>query len=171
MEQMPNLPRAEHYEESDAEQMLRQEIFGRPPPLLARFYYGAEKDHEKTEAEGVPVYRDKLLVLIQVTGERDCMTSEVTEEHKKRFPREFALFQKSSKFIPVPLQALPQMTPAIREAMQEVGIRCVQDLVEKDVPGYLNKWKPCAQKLMLMHEFFDKPKPRLKLVEGQMIAA
>lgn len=170
---MPSLPRAESWQESAEQMEMRAQLYGAPPKLIVRFYVGASRDPVETEKAGAPVYREKVCALIQVPGEKDCITVDVTEEHVARYPREWELFQRSSqKPRAIPLEALPKMRPNIREALRELGIDCVQDLIAKDVPDYLKPWKTWAVHVYAIHEIANgKPKPRLKLVEGELVAA
>lgn len=143
-------------------QILAQKQIIPDPDLLVRFYVGAEKSGK--DEDGAPVYREKLCVLVQVKGDKDSITQEVTEEHIQRFPREWELFKRLSANPPIiPLMALPKMRPNIARALEELGIRSVQELNSKDVPGYLNKWKLWARYIVALHEQADSPKPRLRV--------
>ena len=171
MEDALNLPQ-NTYAESDENRIFREEVFGKPPPVVARFYMGAVKDEDASKEAGAPVYVDTPMVLVNVAGERDCMTSRVDDERKRQFPKEWAYFAKaSSQAIPIPLEALPKMTPAIKAAFVELGIKSVQSLAESEAPGYLAQWKPWALRILSLHEYADKPKPKFKLVDGKMVAA
>ncbi len=159
-------------QESQEEQFLRKGVYGDAPKLIAHFYIGAERDHEKSTEAGAPVYREKICVLVQVPGERDSITQDVTDEHIQKYQMEWQRFTKlSGRGMQIPLSALPKMRPNILKAFDELGIKTVKDLAEKEVPGYLNQWKPWALKILSVHEYADKPKPRLKLVDGEMVAA
>jgi hypothetical protein len=160
------------YHETPEEEFLRKGTYGEAPKLIVQFYIGAEKDVEATHKEGAPVYREKICVLVRVPGDKDSMTQDVTDEHIQKYPNEWQLFLKLSKRGPqIPLAALPKMRPHILKAFEELHIHSVNDLAEKEVPGYLNQWKPWAMKILSVHEFADKPKPRLKFVEGELVAA
>jgi hypothetical protein len=155
------------YHESAEEQMLRRGTYGEAPKLIAQFYVGAEKNHEESEKAGAPVYREKICVLVRVPGEKDCVTQEVTNEHLERYASEWQHFVKlSERGLQIPLQALPKMRPNILKAFDELGIRSVQDLVAKPVPGYLAQWKPWAERVMAVHASAEKP--RMKLVDGEI---
>jgi hypothetical protein len=43
-----------NYQENDIEDMLRTEIYGKPPPLKVRFYIGSQKDMDESEKAGRP---------------------------------------------------------------------------------------------------------------------
>lgn len=147
--------------ETEGQEMARREIIP-DPALLVRFYVGAEK--LQSDADGAPVYREKICVLVQVKGDKDSVTQEVTEEHIQRFPNEWNHFKKLSEKPPqIPLMALPKMRPNIMRALEELGIRSVQELNAKDVPGYLNKWKLWARYIVALHEQSDQAKPRLRV--------
>jgi hypothetical protein len=167
MEDQLNLPQQNFYNpEPEHEQMAREQFFGKPPPVSARFYIGAVKDGEASKEAGAPVYKDTPMVLINVVGERDCMTSIVDDARKAQFPREWAYFAKAaSQARPIPLESLPKMTPAVKAAFNEIGIKDVQALALADLPGYLGQWKPWALKVLNIHEYADKPKPRITLDE------
>jgi hypothetical protein len=169
----PQLPPAEGWQESAEQQEMRAQIFGAPPKLIVRFYVSAERDPTETEKAGAPVYREKVRALIQVPGEKDCITVDVTEEHAQRYPREWELFQRSSlKPRAIPLESLPKMRPNIKAALAELNVNSVQELVAADVPEYLKPWRAWAIQINNLHDFANgKPKPRLKLVDGEMVAA
>src|SRR6185503_5755517 len=82
------------YHESELEQNFRKELYGPPPKLLVRFYVGAQKYEDDN---GVSGYREKIYVVVQIAGERDSITQEVTEEHLEKYPREWELFLRLSK--------------------------------------------------------------------------
>ena len=171
MEDALNLPQ-NSYIESDENRLFREEVFGKPPPVVARFYMGAVRDEAASTEAGAPIYIDTPMVLVNVAGERDCMTSRVDEARKAQFPREWSYFLKASaQARPIPLESLPKMTPAISAAFHELGIKSVQALAAADLPGYLMQWKPWALKILNIHEFADKPKPKVRLVDGEMVAA
>lgn len=154
------------YQESDTEKMLRTEIFGKPPPLMVRFFVGSEKDIEESEKAGAPVYKDKIRAFVQVSGERDYTTIDVNEDHIKQYPREWELFQRSNaKAHPIPLESLPKMRPCIKDALAELGIKSVQELAAAKVPEYLQPFKDWAVQVNGIHNVADgKAKPRFKLV-------
>ena len=154
------------YEESDTETMLRTEIFGKPPPLMVRFFVGSVKDVEESDKLGAPVYKDKIRAFVQVSGERDYTTIEVTDDHVKQYPREWELFQRANKKErPIPLESLPKMRPCIKDALAELNIRSVQELQAADVPEYLLPFKNWAAQVMGIHNVAEgKAKPRFKLV-------
>lgn len=154
------------YEESDTETMLRTEAYGKPPPIMVRFFIGSIKDVEESEKLGAPVYKDKIRALVQVSGERDYTTIDVNEDHIKQYPREWELFQRSNaKDRPIPLESLPKMRPSIKDALAELGIHNVQELAAGQVPEYLQPFKNWAIQVQGIHNVADgKQKPRFKLV-------
>lgn len=164
---------AQQHNPDREESALRDLVFGPAPKLLARFYIGSRKDSDASEREGVPVYIEQLHVLVQVPGDKDSVTQIVTEDHVEKYPREWEIFKRLSIKPEIPLTALPLMRPNIKAALEELGIRNVDQLIayEKDL-GYLAKWKPWALQIKGVHDIAEgKPKPRLKLVDGQMVAA
>ena len=142
-----------------------EQCFGKAPPVYAWFFYDAEKDIKASEEQGAPVYIEKVMVTLQVSGDRDRITYEATPEHKKRFAREWAYFQEHSTAPVIPLEALPQMRAPIRRALNELGIKSVDDLLNADPPGYLAKWKTYALQVKAVHDrAAGIPKPHVKLV-------
>jgi hypothetical protein len=146
--------------------MLRTEIFGKPPPLMVRFFVGSEKDVTESEKLGAPVYKDKIRAFVQVSGERDYTTIDVNEDHISQYPREWELFQRSNaRERPIPLESLPKMRPCIKDALAELNIRSVQELAAAQVPEYLAPFKNWAVQVLGIHNVANgKEKPRFKLV-------
>ena len=167
-----SLPARAEYAESADETMLRNEVFGKPPPVIARFYIDAVRDDDASTEAGYPVYIEKVFVHLQVSGERDSVTNNADDEQKYKFPKEWELFVRNSKHKQIPLDALPLMRPNIKKALNELGIRTLGELLEKDVPEFFAQWKKWAVHIKAIHDMAEgKPKPRLKLVAGEMVAA
>jgi hypothetical protein len=165
MEDQLTLPQYDNAE-SEENRMFREDYFGKTRPITARFYMGAVKDGKASAEAGAPVFVDTPMVLVNITGERDCMTSIVDDARKAQFPREWAYFSKAVlQPRPIPLEALPKMTPAVKAAFHELDIKSVQALAVADLPGYLAQWKPWALKVLNIHEYADKPKPKVTLDE------
>lgn len=166
MEQL-SLNQSKYTEDSDQES-LRKHVYGGNPKVFARFYVGAERMPED-DADGAPVFREKVCVHIQVPDENtgrilNAITRDLEDDDQKKYPREWDLFVSSSNRHSIPLTALPQMRPNIAKAFEALDIRSVQDLVAKEVPGYLNKWKPWASWVMALHQNAETgTKPRIKL--------
>lgn len=167
MEEQLSLPQ-ESYAESPEQEMIRGELYGKPE-IIVRFYIGASR--APNDEDGAPVFNEKVCVHIQVPDEMsgrvlNAVTRDMEEQDKQLYPREWKLFVDNCKAErPIPLTALPKMRPPIIKALESLGIHTVQELNAKDVPGYLNKWKPWARYLVALHEQADSnAKPRVKLV-------
>lgn len=161
MEALPNFQKV-NYQENTEQEMLRGEIYGKPPAVRATFYIGALKDME-TSTEECPIYIEKVFVALQVTGDKDFITSTKNKDHEKQFPREWELFLKLKDIHPIPLTSLPQMRPSVLEAFTELGIRCISDVIEKPLPEYLQKYKKWATYIQSIHDMADG-KPKLRVV-------
>lgn len=155
------LPPREHYEETEEQKMLRAEVFGQPPKIIARFYIDAEKDFNKSTPD-CPLYIEQIMVYLQVVGDKDSLTSLATSDHRQQYPREWALFERNKDRHPIPLSSLPQMRPTVFKAMQDLDIRCVEDVIEKPLPEYLMKYKKWATWIKSVHDTADG-KPKLKV--------
>jgi hypothetical protein len=160
-----SLPAQQPFHISKEEEIFRLECQGPPPKVLARFYIDAVRDDAASLENGYPVYLEKVFVLLQASGDTSSTTLHVTDEEKLRFPQEWELFVQNSKKKRIPLEALPQMRPNIRKALNELGIRYLDDLVEKDVPEFFQPWKTWAGYIKNVHNIAEgKPKQHLKLV-------
>jgi len=137
------------YHESELEQNFRKELYGPPPKLLVRFYVGAQKYEDDN---GVSGYREKIYVVVQIAGERDSITQEVTEEHLEKYPREWELFLRLSKKQTIPLAALPKMRPAIKAAFNDLQIYTIDDVLTKEIPSHLLKWRDWAVQIKAIHD-------------------
>lgn len=156
------LPDHQHYEENDEQRMLREEVFGKPPKILARFYIDAEKDFKNSTKE-CPLYIEQVMVFLQVVGDKDSLTAIATNDHKRLYPREWALFDANKDRHPIPLTSLPQMRPVILKAMNDLGVRSVDDVIEKPLPEYLEKYKKWATWIKSVHDTAEG-KPKLRVV-------
>lgn len=96
-----------------------------------RFYIKSVKNNFRTETEGRPVFEDKEFVEILVPGDRKTVVDTlVKEEHKRRWPREYAAF-KAGQEIPIegtPLEEWPQITRSQVEELKFAHIRTIEQL-------------------------------------------
>lgn len=160
-----SLPTKQELHVSEEEEIFRLECQGPRPKVLARFYVDAVRDDAGSTELGYPVYIEKVFVLLQASGDSSSTTLHVTDEEKLRFPNEWELFVQNSKKKRIPLEALPQMRPNIRKALNELGVRYLDDLIEKDVPEFYAQWKTWAGYIKNVHNIAEgKPKQHLKLV-------
>lgn len=96
-----------------------------------RFYSKPVKNNFRSETEGRPVFEDKEFVEILVPGDRKTVVDTlVKEEHKRRWPREYAAF-KAGQEVPVegtPLEEWPQISRSQVEELKFAHIRTVEQL-------------------------------------------
>lgn len=84
--------------------------------LTVRFYTRTEKDNFRTEKEGRPIFFSEAYVEIMVPGNQHLtIDTPVREEHKRRFPQQWAIFENSQKsatdlqIVGTPLEQWPQL--------------------------------------------------------------
>lgn len=157
---MDTQKRANVYHESDIEQKIRTELYGARPQLNVWFYVGA--DEAPLDADGAPVFLEVPMVKIQVPGDKDSFSRHVTDEDKELYAAQWRNFLERAVKPKIPLGALPEMRPAIIKAFEKLGILSVDDLLDKEVPGYLNKFKRYATWIKQVHDRAAKPVVKLE---------
>lgn len=85
--------------------------------LTVRFYMRSEQDNFRTEKEGRPIFFEQPYVEIMVPGnQHTIIDTPVREEHKRRFPQQWAIFENSQKtademqIVGTPLEQWPAIT-------------------------------------------------------------
>jgi hypothetical protein len=167
MENLPALPPPIEYQQDAIQQMGYQEFGLGKSTVYARFYIGAMKDNEASTPDA-PVYMEKILCLLQISGEKDNQTVIAVldgseKDHRRLYPQAWELFEKNQGKVTVPLQALPQMRPAVIAAFKELGIHNMADVIEKPLPEYLQQYKKWAQYIQSVHDMANG-KPKLRIV-------
>lgn len=95
------------------------------------FFMDTIADKAKSEADGVPRFRDVEMVRVLVPGDRLNMpVFMVGEVHRKRWPQHYAAF-KANQEAPeqgTPLDQLPGMTKARVEELRYFNVRSIEQL-------------------------------------------
>lgn len=151
MSETLRLPERQEYHETTEQEFIRKELWGEPPKIIARFYIDAEKDFNNSTKD-CPIYIEQTMVFLQVVGEKDSLTAIATDDHKAKYPKEWALFERNKDRRTIPLSALPKMRPSVSKAMADLGVTCVEDVIEKELPEYLQPYKKWAQWIKSVHE-------------------
>lgn len=102
-------------------------------PALPRFHTVATKMEFKSTQAGRPIFEDREFVEIIIPGQRNSMAVEpVNEEHKGRWPREYAAFKLGmelpSNGTPLATWPHPQMTKSMVENLAFFNVRTVEDV-------------------------------------------
>lgn len=96
-----------------------------------RFYTKPVQNNFRSESEGRPIFDEKEFVEILVPGDRKTvMDTFVKEEHRRRWPREYAAF-KAGLEVPTegtPLEEWPAITRSQVEELRFGHIRTVEQL-------------------------------------------
>lgn len=90
--------------------------------LFVQFYSKAVQDNFKSEKEGHPIFYDAMYVRIMTPGNNlNIIDTEVREEHKRRFPRQWMQFTNSTapqKISGTPLEEWPLLTRSRAEELR-----------------------------------------------------
>lgn len=87
----------------------------------------------QTEAQGTPVYEEREFVVIRHPGDRTYEQREVVrDDHKKRWPREYAAFKAGieAPLVGTPIAEWPPINKAQVLTLQYLGVRTVENLAE-----------------------------------------
>jgi len=129
------------------------------PDILAKFYVGAMKEPEWTQAE--PRYRDQVMIYIQNRASREALTEIANEEHIEKYPREWSLFQKNHDNHPITLTSLPKANPCVLAAFEDLGIRSVDDVLTANLPAHLECYRDYAKRIKAVHDEANGIKKKL----------
>ncbi len=154
--------------------MMDAAMFPRKPTTV-RFFQAPEIDPVATEAAGFDVFRDVDYIGYKVKGERDFVSVRV--ERNERDPernhpvlhaKEWAAYQAALANPATDLRFAPFATPAVLETLRGLQILTVEAFAayDKPLPDDLAKHRAWCQRYLSWRD-----KPRLKLVNGEMVAA
>jgi dynactin complex subunit len=99
--------------------------------LFVKFYMGALKDEEKSEAEGRPVFNSVPFVQILVPGDKNtAIDTLVNATHKRRFARAWDQFQQnqSQELSGLPIREWSAITRAQAEELAYMNVMTVEQL-------------------------------------------
>jgi hypothetical protein len=165
----------------DAEAAMDASLFPSKPSYVG-FFTAAEIDPAATAATGegdaqYPVYRDVDYVGYRVKGEKDFVSMRVEHDrndpernHPKKHPKEWAEYLQRKASPRTDLRFAPFATPAVIETLRGIGIFTLEDLANYDGPhtlaSNLEEHRRWAARFLQWAN-----KPRMRLVNGQMVAA
>lgn len=148
---------------SDEEGKLDELVNGKNPEFLVAIYEGADVDPELSAQAGRTRYRNTALIAVRVKGEKDFISTPLTDEHRRRFPRATSWWeQNKSAAAVVSVRLLPGITPADIAELDDLKLMDVDALAGADVPENLQPWQNLAKRLRTL------TKPRMRLVEGSL---
>lgn len=142
--------------------------------LTVQFYSSAEQNNFESEKAGRPIFYDVDKVRIYVPGDKNnVIDTFVRDDHKKRFPLQWAHFQNQREGDQrlagkTPLSAWPRLTPAQSEELRALRFYGVEDVAnasdnQLQAIGMIAGMAPYA--------FRDAAKRFLALAEGDAKAA
>lgn len=114
--------------EADRSGQLR--LAGGDSRLWVQFERKSRRNAYRSEIEGRPIYEPVDYVKIQQPGERDQWVGPVTEQHKQRFPQQYAQFIANNEQTPdgTPVSLLFPNEPHIVELCLDLRIQTVEQL-------------------------------------------
>src|SRR5512147_2882492 len=118
---------------SDAQNPDFQGAYNPDSRLAVRFYVRPVENSFETQAQGKPVFTDVDYVEIFVPGDNNTIIDQpVREDHKKRFPIQWAHFQnqhaKDTREIGTPLTEWTQITRSQAEELRALKFYTVESV-------------------------------------------
>ena len=117
------------------DEQIPSQQFAADARLFVQFYMRPEKLGFKSEEQGRPIFEDRHYVRIMVPGDKNTVIdTEVTEQHKERFPKAWEKFCKQhdgdSQVEGTPLEEWPQLTTAQVQEFRAINIATVEQIAE-----------------------------------------
>lgn len=137
--------------------------------LSVQFYVKALQDEFKTQAEGRPIFMDTTFVKIFTPGNAlNIIDTPAREEHKMRFPRQWAHFQNThgedSRVMGTPLASWPLLSPSQIEELRALKFFTVEQ-VAGAADAAINRIGMLAG--MSPYTFRDRAKNFLDVARGE----
>lgn len=99
-------------------------------------------------------------------GEKDFVSEPMTHEHRAMFPQAWNWFQaQQTRKQAASIELLPGISPAELAELRELKLTDLDALADAAVPVELEPWRALALR------FRTLSKPRMRLVDGAMVAA
>lgn len=142
-------------------------LFGKAPDLEIAIHQGAQLDADLTAKSGRPRYVNTLMIAKRNAGEKDFVSEPLTDMHRAMFPRAWAWFQaQQARNAAASIELLPGVTPAELAELRELKLTDLDALADcSSVPAELEHLRAMALR------FRSLSKPRMRLVDGAMVAA
>ncbi len=120
--------------------------------VFPRFYMASKYMPALSQQEGKPIAKPLEMVEIRQAGERDTMIEEVNDQHRYRWPQQYAAFKAGQSQIQAgtPLGMLFLANPEVVEELKRGNVHTIEALLE--VPDsainaipFLTEWKKRAK--------------------------
>lgn len=157
---------------SDADNPQFQGAHNPDSRLAVRFYVRPVKNEFESEAQGRPIFTDVDYVEIFVPGDNNTIIDQpVREDHKKRFPIQWAHFQnqhaKDTREIGTPLSEWPQVTKAQVEELRALKFYTVDSIANASDQNIMRLGMIAG---MSPYAFREKAQQFLKMASGVAVA-
>ena len=133
---------------------LYEAAIAKAQPYSVAIYDGAQHDPEASERDGRMRYRNVPMIAIRILGETDFTSQPLTDEHKRRFPRAWDIYQKKREAwaTMLPVALLPGLTEAERLELEHLGITDIDALAQSDtLPENLEPLRLLARRIRKPH--------------------
>lgn len=137
--------------------------------LAVRFYSKPIKNEFMSNKEGRPIFEDRDMITIYVPGDNTLtVDAEVREDHKARFPMQWAHYQNrhsdDPKNIGTPISEWPLVTPAMAEELRALKFYTVESIAMASD----NQLQSLGMKAgMNPHTFRDRAKNYLSVANSE----
>ena len=157
-------------------------IVGQPGEIRARFYEHAKRDHraeaeqQKRIKEGSdevarPFFRSAVYIETKARGQTDFAARPATDEDKRQYPREWAIFEQNRDKPPKhSIQLLPGNTVVTQALFNELRVETIEDFLEfvERQPKIMEIFSELVPLLEAAKRWRTFMKPRLKLIDGKI---
>lgn len=98
--------------------------------LFVVFFTEAVQDKIASDKEGRPIFKDVPCVRIMTPGSRDVMVNKANDSYKRRFPKQWELYQKKMEQVQegTPLEQVPWLTVSVIAELKAVNCHTIEHL-------------------------------------------
>lgn len=112
---------------------IESDVVNADSRLAVRFYSSPIKNEFMSQKEGRPIFEDRDMITIYIPGDNTLtVDAEVREDHKQRFPLQWAHYQNKHsddpKNIGTPISEWPLVTPAMAEELRALKFYTVESI-------------------------------------------
>ena len=155
--------------------------------LVVRFLVEPIEDEEASKKAGRPIYNDVEIIEVRVPGDPDMRRDVVTDDHKRRYPKQYIAFKKGQTQETVSGTPLAVWAPMKRSQVEEArhfGVHTVQQLaqlsdgnMQRLGPGWIamrnlaRDWEKAANDgaaLAQLRSALDAAEARIKTMEDML---